>query len=94
VEGQPCEASLAPAAPTKEKDMEIEACVDWSDGDNKSVRLSINGDSRNETYETLVLKNEWGAFMDIEGFDPDNAEIQRKVEAACVELKKYRGEDA
>lgn len=72
--------------------MDINARRNWIDGFGYGdcVELTINGDGRTEDYETLVTKSEWGAFLDIEGFDPENKKITNAVESVLAEIKMDR----
>ena len=56
--------------------------------------IMIGWDSRDETWETLVDRRNWGAFRDVAGFDPDDREIQTAVDAAVAELRAIRDEAA
>ena len=57
---------------------------------DRTILLSIDDDSRHETWETLVEQAQWGAFEDIEGFDPNNPEIANAVNRAVAELRGMR----
>mgnify|MGYP003651289728 CR=1 FL=1 len=81
--------------------MEINAKVDYveptGNGGNKliepleqTITLTIDGDSRTETWETLVNKESWGAFEDIDNFDCNNLTIQKEVDSAVEELRQNR----
>jgi len=74
--------------------MDINARRNWIDGFGYGdcVELTIDGDGRTEDYETLVIKSEWGAFLDIEGFDPENKEIIMAVESVLAEIKWHRSQ--
>ena len=54
---------------------------------DRTILLSIDGDSRQETWETLVEQAQWGSFEDIEGFDPNDPEIAGAVDRAVAELR-------
>jgi hypothetical protein len=56
----------------------------------RTIVLSINGDSREETWETLVERKDWGTFRDIVDFNPDDPEVQKAVDVAISELKVAR----
>ena len=68
--------------------MDINARRNWIDGVGfgDCVELTIDGDGRTEDYETLGFKAEWGAFHDIEGFDPENKEIIEAVDSVLAEI--------
>ena len=75
--------------------MDIFASRNWIQGEGfgDCVDLTIDGDGRTEDYETLVVKGEWGAFLDIEGFDPENKKIIDAVDNVLVEITEvYREE--
>jgi hypothetical protein len=67
---------------------------DSTEAADRTILLSVDGDSRHETWETLVEKGEWGVFEDIEGFDPNDPEIVGAVDCAVAELRGMREEDA
>ncbi|MDG1415967.1 MAG: hypothetical protein P8R39_11485 [Alphaproteobacteria bacterium] len=75
--------------------MDINARRNWINGVGfgDCVELTIDGDGRTEDYETLVIKSEWGAFLDIEGFDPENKEIIEAVESVLAEIKEVFGQE-
>ena len=70
--------------------MNISARRNWINGVGfgDCVELTIDGDGRTEDYETLVTKANWGAFLDIEGFDPENKEIIEAVESVLIDIAR------
>ena len=56
----------------------------------RTILLSIDGDSRHETWETLVEQAQWGSFDDIGGFKQDDPEIVGAVDRAVTELRRMR----
>lgn len=60
---------------------------------DRYLTLRIDDDERDETWETLVDNCEWGAFRDIEGFDPKDERIQKAVDDATRELSQERGRE-
>jgi hypothetical protein len=66
---------------------EIYCRVEYLDHDYPGLTLSIDGDSRTESWETLVVFSNWGAFEDIEGFDDSDERILKAVDAGLDELR-------
>jgi hypothetical protein len=60
------------------------------EADERTILLSVDDDSRHETWETLVEQEQWGAFEDIEGFDLSDPEIVGAVDRAVAELRGMR----
>lgn len=73
--------------------MDISARRNWIDGKGfgDCVELTIDGDGRTEDYETLVTKADWGAFIDIRGFDSENKQIIEAVESVLSEIAEEFG---
>ena len=70
------------------------AITQWRCNPDGAAPTMVGWDSRDETWETLVERNDWGAFRDVAGFDPDDREIQSAVDAAIAELRAIRAEAA
>jgi hypothetical protein len=71
----------------------------WRRNPDGGAPIMIGWDSRDETWETLVERRDWGAFRDVAGFDlgqryPPSREIQTAVDAAVAELRAIRDEAA
>ena len=45
----------------------------------------ISEDSRDESLKMIMTTNEWGALRDVEGFSPDDSEINHAIDAAIKE---------